>query len=79
MSSAQHILAAPRYAPMPAGKQRQSREHLLIGIVMVLMAFWLPLMAHLVVEKRQGSAFGAASATSHTANQMAGSARGFAP
>lgn len=75
MSSAQHILAGQGYAVMPASKQRQRREHLLIGIVAVSMACWLPLMAHLVIEKNQGSAFGMASATSQSATQVVG----FAP
>lgn len=68
MSSAQYISAGRAYASTRvADLQRRRREHLLIGIVALLMACWLPLMAHLTVEKQHGSAFGVATASAQNA------------
>lgn len=78
MSSAQHLLASHGYAPThigPAPLHASRRPGpLLIGIVLLLLACWLPLMTHLAVEKSQGGGFGLASVTQQAVSPVLWSA-----
>ncbi|MES2884348.1 MAG: hypothetical protein V4709_06065 [Pseudomonadota bacterium] len=48
-------------------KSESSKDRVVFWIVMLLMLCWLPMLANLTLEKKQGNSFGAAAGSNGAA------------